>query len=90
MLKALLSATGHDSFYLAMSGKRRWETSRFQLVGTISSLIEYGADINGTAQKVPPLSLALFSDSDLHCAMVYSLLDAGSSSTFDHTHVTRA
>ena len=78
-VNSVLPTTGHDSLCLAVIGCDTWgrDSSRFQLEWTIKSLVKYGADINGNAQKSPPLSLALSGDLYLRYATVGALLNAG-------------
>lgn len=77
-LNSALPDTRHDSLCLAVTGNRRRDPSRTQLTGTIKSLIEFGADVDGNTQNVnvPPLSLALMEDGDSQLATVEALLDA--------------
>lgn len=70
---SVLSATGHDCLCLAVKGSLN---TRFQLMWTIRLLIRYGADVNDSTQKVPPLSLGLLEDSVLQFATVEALLNA--------------
>ncbi len=70
------TATGHDCLCLAVIGDGSPNSIR-DLTWTIKSLIRHGADIDGSTQKTPPLSLGILRDSELQFETVELLLNAG-------------